>query len=550
MNNQSIYQQQYVQQQSAQVPQQSFITPPGVNITPQSSFDGNKPITPQASFNTQQPQPQQAIPTTQAYNAKKSVDNGEGGTDDEELMPFFITCIIVGICGLALICITVYIFAAYPVLHDLGVVFCLGFFPSLAPAWTFGIISPAFLGTIQILLSLIGICTSRMANKWQEATIADTLGHYFKSDKVAKLPLKCESRKTYLRIMFAVILLQLLYVSILLVLLNGSVERAVSSDAIEPGSFVEQVVNYQSALFNECCAAKGWTEQGLVEECLPDGGSLDCDLPDSLKGFKDQLCPCYTKAEENLFNEHVQYAKDSEVCSLMAKAEVVIIPTDTIPTTQIPLSTLVEAEIVNVVGDSADGIDGCGAGYARGLQYAMVKWAVQSFTPYAYVILVISGLQIFTLMMGTVVTCSRKVEDIEDTNLYNQGLNEEQIREKNLKKMMTKKERLLYEQQQQHFKNYQNKQKQEMQQLAILRTGSNNSANDSQISTAGPPLAPPPGLGGNPTYNPGTQKKSSYNSSWNIGIKSPFSRTSGDSHKNRSLEADNINISPISSPPI
>jgi hypothetical protein len=76
----------------------------------------------------------------------------------------------------------------------------------------------------------------------------------------------------------------------------------------------EHLTDFTAAIFNQCCAAKGWSRQGEVPLCSSPEAA-ECTLPSELSSFEEELCFCYS--DDKRYQSAWDYVNADDVCSLL-----------------------------------------------------------------------------------------------------------------------------------------------------------------------------------------------------------------------------------------
>jgi len=267
---------------------------------------------------------------------------------------------------------------------------------------------PCLVGIGQILLA---ICFSFLAalESWEHVSIQDVIRHHLpaKMEKVARrVPLTCTARKAYLVLMSIFLLIQLIVASVALGLNNYIIQETNSGAASTQSSgLVRDVLDYSSAVFNECCAARGWSQQGSIPPCAPGNITLNsCAVPALYNSMESELCSCYLTSPE-VYHQYISYVNSSGLCQVSSTTYLTIPQGQTIPGTDLSIRDIIPYSVdsIPLVGDLT--VYGCGTGFLRGYQWAFFEWATEEFSPYLVAGLVISILQILILIAGVSCIC-------------------------------------------------------------------------------------------------------------------------------------------------
>lgn len=185
-------------------------------------------------------------------------------------------------------------------------------------------------------------------------------------------------------------------------------------------SFVQNVTHFQLAMFNACCPSQGvagyskeifsgsvpesYDTNGYVKWC----GSLRSDnLADMFK--PNSLRSCFLDQETyRQFNYSVGL-NQPKICYALATARVNIVGKK-IPGTNIDVQTYLQGvSVVPIVGTYNSPTYGCGFGYGKGVQAAMLIWAENLISPAGTAFIACGAIYLFLVVitLGTYYACSR-----------------------------------------------------------------------------------------------------------------------------------------------
>jgi len=229
----------------------------------------------------------------------------------------------------------------------------------------------------------------------------------------------------------------------------GSTIYIANTDQIQPplSGANQAFLDYEIAIFNRCCVASNWTDEGLVGPCTGNT-TLDCPVITNkyvtkyITNADDILCECGSSAQ-NIAN--FEKAVDaSNVCALAGNALVdtsnLVLP-NPVPG-NLKLSTLtvqytyaytyvplVGFNLVPDIAGAPPGIFypyGCGLGYVKGLSWLVDQWHQQVTQLGSTACLAIGCVQWFCLILGGLIGYLQKQESNMEgrgkVDLYDQNL--------------------------------------------------------------------------------------------------------------------------------
>ena len=162
------------------------------------------------------------------------------------------------VCAMAMIGVTVYIFAAFSLFNEIGITFINGLLTGWGPIFVLVSISPAIIGAVELLLCIVA-GFGAMMDQWYEASIRNVCIFMFpRSRNVKRIPLTCDARRTYFCVVVGLAIGQFVTAAILLIVAN-KIANPDSVENVSAGSVVSNVLNFEVAMFDECCAKEGWT---------------------------------------------------------------------------------------------------------------------------------------------------------------------------------------------------------------------------------------------------------------------------------------------------
>jgi hypothetical protein len=371
-----------------------------------------------------------------AQHSTKSLKGAPQGTTlnqedwemiEDDLLPFECTAILISLGGVALIALTIHAYQTNAYLVQVGATFLDGM--GGGPLLLFFLAIPCVVGTVQILLAAFFSMLAALES-WRHVSIQDVLIHHLPDNlerHVRKLPLKCTARKAYLVLMLIFLSIQIVASGIALGL-NSYIDTETNKGAdavIGSSGIVREVLDYSATVFNVCCAARGWSRQGFILPCPAGQTDIDsCALPATFMSLQNKLCTCYVTPATTVAS-YETYINRTNFCAIATQATIPINTGQKIPGTTISIRSIVPPSVkaIPVIGDM-DLQFGCGTGFVRGYQWAMVEWSTNELAPYFVAMLSISGVQIVFLIIGSLLVCRIKRQPVtigEDGN-YEYGV--------------------------------------------------------------------------------------------------------------------------------
>jgi hypothetical protein len=182
----------------------------------------------------------------------------------------------------------------------------------------------------------------------------------------------------------------------------------------EVGKFISNAVHFQLAMFNGCCASTGQTKEQFVsvpnDYSSTDGFVPACEtIPTAVVpnyfGVTSKIS-CYRDQETYRIYNFTVSQNLPRICQTLTDAYANI-GGKTIPGTSIDVTAITNGQkIIPIVGNVNDPFYGCGTGYAKAFQAAMLIWVENVLTPVATALLAIGILQLFLVLLGVVANYS------------------------------------------------------------------------------------------------------------------------------------------------
>lgn len=341
---------------------------------------------------------------------------------EDDLLPFQIVVIIVSLGGVALFVLGIHMLAADNNLVTFAQQF-FGVFPGLDGFVTFIMMIPIFVGALQVLLAFL-FSGAAALEKWKQVSIQDVLLYHlprsFTSLGLKHVRLHCTARGVYVWTMIVFFLVQLVAAGIALGVndfIDAEVNKGNGGDA--SSGLLREVLDYTSAMFNECCATPGFSRQGAIPRCLAGQTKLEqCNITDTkFTSMQHLLCACYV---DERYDEYVRYVNQSQLCEVSRNLQVKIEKGQTIPGTTFSFRTLVPSKFTSipVVGDVEENY-GCGVGFLRGFQWSIIEWSTAQLRPYFEAMVIISAVQLLLLAAGMSVVCRvKQVRELGEDGNY------------------------------------------------------------------------------------------------------------------------------------
>lgn len=184
----------------------------------------------------------------------------------------------------------------------------------------------------------------------------------------------------------------------------------------------QKMFDFEVAVFNECCAAANFSEQGVIQQCVQNL-AVDCsNLPSGLDAFQANLCACYDSA--SVYNALQARIAESTLCADLNDIPVTITQETSIPGIPVSITFIItslypgvvlpssaEIPVVGFPGFDPNGGDqfGCGIGYAKGFMFILSIWAEQSISLSLYILI---GIQLLLILLAVaILTCLRVSTD-------------------------------------------------------------------------------------------------------------------------------------------
>lgn len=166
----------------------------------------------------------------------------------------------------------------------------------------------------------------------------------------------------------------------------------IGTDDIGNQTLTARIFDFQYALFNECCFAQGFSQQGQILSC-PD---IACTLPVQFSVFaQDTLCSRCFRGPDATYAKYQQTIASNSMCSTLAAQSVSLDDQKTLPGTQISVDFVFTKSTVPVVGRFED--EGCGVGLAAGFQWIHVLFILSYIRNFVYVFVSISAFQMLLI---------------------------------------------------------------------------------------------------------------------------------------------------------
>jgi hypothetical protein len=166
--------------------------------------------------------------------------------------------------------------------------------------------------------------------------------------------------------------------------------------ANEQPSFVNAVHDFQLAMFDKCCESHGQSKQAAVKRCT---SPATCERP-MIYGVEgpEALCACYSVTDD-VFDSFRGYVQQTNMCARLSEAKVSIDHDTNIARTTVRAQFIFRAKQVPVVGESDHPTYGCGAGLARGFQWTLYEFVMQTAKPFALTLTVITAIKLFIVIV-------------------------------------------------------------------------------------------------------------------------------------------------------
>lgn len=193
-------------------------------------------------------------------------------------------------------------------------------------------------------------------------------------------------------------------------------------------TFTQRVVHFQLAMFNACCASKGSTYSretfdgitGITESIDTDGYVKWCQRlhVSNANAINSANSPrsCFKDIDTYVRFNYTVSQNSQLICNTLTNAEVNIAGKK-VPGTNIDVSGFTSGDTsIPVVGPFASPTFGCGIGYAKAFQAAMIIWAENLIQPVGTAFIACGAIYI-VLFLVTIVTfysCSKQKESAEE----------------------------------------------------------------------------------------------------------------------------------------
>jgi hypothetical protein len=212
-----------------------------------------------------------------------------------------------------------------------------------------------------------------------------------------------------------------------IVSIDDAIYKQTNIQALED-SFTSRVVHLQLSMFNGCCASKGWSKEKFQDDDEPDAVDLDgfvkhCDsLKEANLDSMDNsgLRTCYDYQEEyRKFNYTVGNNMD-RICSTLEGAQTDITG-KLVPgiSFEIEVSSLTGGDtLIPVAGDLEKPTYGCGIGYAKAFQAAMLIWTENKLVPIQTGFLACGIVEILLLVIAVLTNYSCNVQTESTADAY------------------------------------------------------------------------------------------------------------------------------------
>lgn len=180
-----------------------------------------------------------------------------------------------------------------------------------------------------------------------------------------------------------------------------------SSTQALPGSFTSNAVHFQLAMFNQCCASEGWSvevfdpsqaEGNPSPDALDTGGfvkycnSLHVDNRANMasKGTRT----CFTDQETYRQMNSTVGSNAGRICLALSQATASV-KGKKIPGSNFDVTALTDGQpTVTLVGGITGPTFGCGTGYAKAFQAAMLFWVEDYLKPVSVGFLVMGAIEL------------------------------------------------------------------------------------------------------------------------------------------------------------
>jgi len=193
-------------------------------------------------------------------------------------------------------------------------------------------------------------------------------------------------------------------------------------------SFTQNVTHFQISMFNGCCASKGaaYSKETFVgninipESIDTDGYVKYCDglYPANKQAIQSSNSPrtCYRNLESYYYFNYTVGLNLPRLCQTLTEAQVNIAGKK-VPGTSIDVTGLTDGDpLVPIVGPYAKPDYGCGIGYVKAFQAAMLIWAENLISPVGTAFIACGSVYAVLLLaaLASFYACTRGGETAEE----------------------------------------------------------------------------------------------------------------------------------------
>jgi hypothetical protein len=194
----------------------------------------------------------------------------------------------------------------------------------------------------------------------------------------------------------------------------------------EVGSFTQNVTHFQIAMFNGCCASKGSAYSKEIFQGTPDTQDLDgfvkfCgDLKSAnrndINNAQVKLRSCFLDQETYRIYNYTVGNNLPRICQTLEEALVNIVGKKVPGTNTDVVGITGQKPIIPIAAPFASPFFGCGAGYAKAFQAAMLIWAENYLSPMGTTFIACGSIYLVLALLAFVThySCSQPRESAEE----------------------------------------------------------------------------------------------------------------------------------------
>ena len=195
--------------------------------------------------------------------------------------------------------------------------------------------------------------------------------------------------------------------------LNDAIYGSSTSSSSE---FTTLVTHFQFAMFNTCCVPGGNTKETFIpgsgdalESIDTDGYIKFCDSlhPDNLASMDSglRLRSCFTNQEVYRQMNFTVGQNSPRICTTLEDARVDITGRR-LPGSSITVEGITSGvRVLPIVGDIESPTFGCGIGYGKAFQAAMLIWIDNQLRPLGTVLVAVGAIQLVLLLLTSSMQC-------------------------------------------------------------------------------------------------------------------------------------------------